>query len=164
MLSEVWENVKEWTPTLPSELPFWELKSWWTPKFSKNNCRDQNQLDWRVPYITRKLLELTYLKWARMSHLSTSNTSYGQKKGQESNCQIWLSITKSWETPRFPWMQMACHILLKSFQWGLQLCFRPHFNCRFANKIMRPQNCENYNFENFKTPTWESWDKMPFEC
>jgi len=32
-------------------------------------------------YITRKLLEHRCLKWARMTHLDTSNISYGQKKG-----------------------------------------------------------------------------------
>jgi hypothetical protein len=35
-----------------------------------------------------KLLEHKCLKWARMTHLVTSNTSYGQKKGRESNCQF----------------------------------------------------------------------------
>ncbi len=34
MMSRVWENVKEWTPTLPSELPLWELESKWTSKSS----------------------------------------------------------------------------------------------------------------------------------
>ncbi len=33
-------------------------------------------------------MECTCLKWAHMIHLDTSNTSYGQKKGQESNCQF----------------------------------------------------------------------------
>jgi hypothetical protein len=30
MLSKVQKSVKEWTPTLPSEFPFWELESQWT--------------------------------------------------------------------------------------------------------------------------------------
>ncbi len=34
MLLGVWESVREWTSTLPNELPLWELESWWTPKFS----------------------------------------------------------------------------------------------------------------------------------
>jgi hypothetical protein len=33
-------------------------------------------------------LERRCLKWACMSHLDTSNISYGQKKGQDSNCQF----------------------------------------------------------------------------
>jgi hypothetical protein len=43
---------------------------------------------WRVPYIIEKLLERRCLKWARVTHLDTWNTSYGQKKGRESNCQF----------------------------------------------------------------------------
>jgi len=33
MLPGVWESVREWTLTLPSELPFWELESRWTLEF-----------------------------------------------------------------------------------------------------------------------------------
>jgi hypothetical protein len=45
-------------------------------------------MDWRVRYIIEKLLKCRCLKWAYMIHLDTSNTSYGQKKGQESNWQF----------------------------------------------------------------------------
>jgi hypothetical protein len=41
-----------------------------------------------VLYIIEKLLERRCLKWARLAHLNISNTSYGQKKGRESNCQF----------------------------------------------------------------------------
>jgi hypothetical protein len=82
---KVWE---EWTPTLPSELSFWELKSRWTPKFSKNDSKDQNSLIEEFLISLKKLLERRCLKWVRMTHLDTSNTSYGQKKGRESNCQF----------------------------------------------------------------------------
>jgi hypothetical protein len=81
-------RVWEWTLTLPSELPFWELESRWTPKFSKSDCRGQNPLDWTIPYIIGKVLEPRCLKWACMTHLDISNTSYGQKKGRESNCEF----------------------------------------------------------------------------
>jgi len=39
-------------------------------------------------YIIGKLLERRCLKWARIAHLDIWNISYGQKKGQESNCQF----------------------------------------------------------------------------
>jgi len=71
MLPRVQESVREWTLTLLNELPLWELESQWTPKFLENGCRGQNPLDWGVPYIIGKLLELTCLKWARMTHLDT---------------------------------------------------------------------------------------------
>jgi hypothetical protein len=62
---------------------------------------------------------------------------------------IWLPTTKSQESPWFPCVQVACHILLERFQWRLQFCFRPHFNRRFTHKIMGLQSCKSPNFENF---------------
>jgi len=38
--------------------------------------------------IIGKLFKLKCLKWACIAHLDIWNTSYGQKKGQESNCQF----------------------------------------------------------------------------
>jgi hypothetical protein len=88
MLLEVQESVREWTFTLLSEFPLWEVETQWTSESSKSDCMGQNPLDWQVPYIIKKILELRCLKWAHMTHLDTLNTSYGQKKGQESNCQF----------------------------------------------------------------------------
>jgi hypothetical protein len=42
----------------------------------------------RAPYIIGKLLERRCLKWTCMTHLHIWNTSYGQKKGWESNWQF----------------------------------------------------------------------------
>jgi hypothetical protein len=81
-------GVWEWTLTLPSELPFWELESRWTPESSENDCRGQNPLHWRVFYTIEKLLKRRCLKWAQMTYLDIWNTCYGQKKGQESNWQF----------------------------------------------------------------------------
>jgi hypothetical protein len=41
-----------------------------------------------VLYIIGKLLERRCLKWALIIHLDIWNTSYGQNKDQESNCQF----------------------------------------------------------------------------
>ncbi len=136
----------------------------WTPKFSEGDCKGQNSLDWKVSYIIGKLLECRCLKWARMTHLDTWNTSYGQKKGQKSNHTIWLLTTKSQESPRFPFVQVACHIPLEISRRGLQLCFKPHLNRRSAHKVMGPQSCGNPSCGNFVSPTWESQDKMSFGC
>jgi hypothetical protein len=51
-------------------------------------CRGQNTSHWSVPYIIGKLSMCRCQKWARMSHLDIYNTSYGKKKGQESNWQF----------------------------------------------------------------------------
>jgi hypothetical protein len=39
---------------------------------------------------------------------------------------------KSRESPQFPCVQVACDIPLKSSQRGLQPCFKPRLNQRFA--------------------------------
>jgi len=82
MLPGVLESVRECTLTLLSQLPLWELESQWTPESSESNYKGQNPLNYKVPYIIEKFLELKCLKWACMTHLDTSNTSYGQKKGR----------------------------------------------------------------------------------
>ncbi len=82
-------HIPKWT------LPLWEVEFRWIFESSKENCKDQNPSDWGVPYIIGKLLEHRCLNWARMTHLEIWNTSYGQNKGGESNCQIWLLTTKS---------------------------------------------------------------------
>jgi len=87
--------------TLPSELPLWELESWWIPKFSDNDCRYQNPFDWKLLYIIGKLLERRCLKWVFMTHLGNYNKSYGQKKGLESNWQFDSWPLKVMNRPEF---------------------------------------------------------------
>ncbi len=64
----------------------WE--SFETPKFSEFNYRGQNTLHWGVLYILGKLLQCRCRKWLCMGHLDICNTSYGKKKGRESNWQF----------------------------------------------------------------------------
>jgi hypothetical protein len=66
----------------------WELESWWTFETWERDCKGQNPLPWRVLYIIGKLLKRKCPKWACMTHLDICNTSYGQKKGRESNWQF----------------------------------------------------------------------------
>jgi hypothetical protein len=68
--------------------------------------------------------------------------------------RLGISPIKSWESAPFPCVQVTCHIPLKSSSWGLQLCFRPHFNRRSANKVIGVQSGMSSNFGNFGTPTW----------
>jgi hypothetical protein len=113
ILLGVWESLREWTPTLPSELPLWELEFPWTFESSKNDCKDQNPLDWEDFYIIKKILKLRCLEWARMTHLDTSNTSYGQKKGQKSNWQFDSRPLKVKNCPDF----LAC-------RWFMTYCWK----------------------------------------
>jgi len=92
MFPEVQKSVREWTFTLSSELPFWELESRWTPEFSEGNCR--SQIHWIKNFLIS--LErfwnvdvwngLTWLIW----------TPETQKKGRESNWQFDSQPLKVW--------------------------------------------------------------------
>ncbi len=64
----------------------WE--SFKTPKSLEFDYKGQNTLHWGALQIIGKLLKCRCPKWALMTHLDICNTSYGQKKGQESNWQF----------------------------------------------------------------------------
>jgi hypothetical protein len=64
----------------------WESSG--TPKTSELDCRGQNTLPWGVFHVIGKLLKCKCRKWPRMSHLDICSTSYGKKKGRESNWQF----------------------------------------------------------------------------
>jgi len=84
-----WECcMREWTLTLPRQLPLWEVESRWTPEISESDCKGQTSMDYDFLYIIGKILKRRCLKWARIAHSDICNTSYGQKKGRESNCQF----------------------------------------------------------------------------
>jgi len=68
------------------EMGTWELSG--TPKTSELDCRSQNTSLWSVLYIIGKLSKCRCWKWPRMNHLDIYNTSYGKKKGRESNWQF----------------------------------------------------------------------------
>jgi len=64
------------------------LESSRTPETLELDYRGQNTLPWCVYYTVGNFLKCRYLKWPRMSHLDICSTSYGQKKGRESNRQF----------------------------------------------------------------------------
>jgi hypothetical protein len=70
---KVKESVREWTLTLPKELPPWELESRWTLECSESNYRGQNSMDWKVLYNIGKILKLRCLKWSHITHLHYNN-------------------------------------------------------------------------------------------
>jgi len=84
----MWGSMREWTLTLPRQLPLWEMESRWTPETSESDYRGQNSIAYDILYIIGKLLKRRCLKWARIAHLDIWNVSYGQKKGRESNYQF----------------------------------------------------------------------------
>jgi len=52
------------------------------------DCRGQNTSFWDVLHVIGKILKCRSRKWLCMSHLDICSTSYGKKKGQESNWQF----------------------------------------------------------------------------
>jgi hypothetical protein len=74
----VWGN----NPHTPKGTPIMGVK---VPICLKSDCKGQNLMDWGVGYIIGNLLKFKCLKCAHMTHLGIWNTSYGQKKGWESN-------------------------------------------------------------------------------
>jgi hypothetical protein len=74
------------------------------------------------------------------------------KKGPGVKLAIWFPTIKSRESTRFPCVEVAWKISLKSSWWRLKLCFRPHLNRRFAHKVIGPQSRKSPNFGNFGIP------------
>jgi hypothetical protein len=68
------------------EMGTWE--SFETSKTLELDFRGQNTLPWGVLHVIGKLLKCRCRKWPHMSHLDIFSTSYGKKKGQESNWQF----------------------------------------------------------------------------
>jgi hypothetical protein len=64
------------------------LESSGTPENSKLEFRGQNTSHWCVLYTIGKVLKCKRPKWPCMNHLDICNSSYGQKKGRESNWQF----------------------------------------------------------------------------
>jgi hypothetical protein len=64
------------------------LESSWTPTTSELNCRSQNTSPSGVLYTIGKSLKCRCRKWPHNSHLDICSTSYGRKKGRESNWQF----------------------------------------------------------------------------
>ncbi len=87
-----------------------------------------------------------------------------QKEEPGVKLAIWLLTTKSWESTRFRCVQVECDTSLESSQGELQVFFRPHPNRRSEQRVMNSQNPRNPNWDNFRTPPWESRNKKPFGC
>jgi len=86
------------------------------------------------------------------------------KKGPEVKLAIWLSTTKSWESTRSRCVQVECNTPLENSWQGLQVFFRLHPNQRSGREVMSAQSLVSPNRDSFRTPLWESREKMSFRC
>jgi len=98
---KVWGSVREWTLTLPRQLPLWEMESRSTPETSESDLRGQTSMSCGVLYIIGKLLELRYLKWARIANSNIWKHKLWPKEGSGVELPVWLPTTKSRESTRF---------------------------------------------------------------
>jgi hypothetical protein len=64
------------------------MESQWSLETLESDFRGQNSMACGILYIIGNLFKFKCLKWACIAHSNIWNTSYGQKKGQESNCQF----------------------------------------------------------------------------
>jgi len=65
-----------------------DLESSGTPECLGFDSKAQNTSHWGVFGVVGKFLKRRYRKWPRIGHLDICRSSYGQKKGRESNCQF----------------------------------------------------------------------------
>jgi hypothetical protein len=79
-----WKKCEDDTHT--PEMGTWESSR--TLETSEFDCRGQNTSSWGVLHVIEKILKCRCRKWPRMSHLDICSTTYGKKKGQESNWQF----------------------------------------------------------------------------
>ncbi len=121
-----------------------------------------NTSPWGVLHIIGKLSKCRCRKWPFMGHLYIYSTSYGQKKGQESNWQFDSQPLKVGNQPDPGVCKGSVTHRWKAFKGQLQVFFRPHPNWRSKQKVMTLQSLGSPNQDSFKTPLWESRDKKPF--
>jgi hypothetical protein len=65
-----------------------DLESFGIPENSGDDLKGQISFHWCVLYVIKKISKCKCPKWPHMSHLDICNSSYGQKKGRESNWQF----------------------------------------------------------------------------
>jgi hypothetical protein len=91
------------------EMGTWE--SFGTSKNLKFDCKGQNPLLWGVLYTVGNVLKCRCRKWPCMSHSEICSTSYGRKKGRESNWQFDFRPLKVGNRPDpsvFKWSATHC--------------------------------------------------------
>jgi hypothetical protein len=158
------KSVREWNLTPISELPCWELKSQKDSQIFRAQLQGSKILVSKFFLYHCKAIEVCISKIGSHRPFEHLKHKLWPKERPGVKLEIWLPTTKSQESTRFPCVHVKCDIPLESSWRGLQLCFRPHHNRRFAQEVMHPQRRESPSCCNFGTPTWESKDKKPFGC
>ncbi len=144
-----------------------DLESSGTPECLGFDSKAQNTSHWSVLGVIGKVLKRRYRKWPRIGHLDIYNPSYGQKKGRESNWQFDSWPLKVGNRP-LPDLRIESAIrrwkdLDEGYKFGLnRVAIRLYSRELWAPKVPGLQLGQFQ--DNFRTPTWESQEKVPFRC
>jgi hypothetical protein len=142
-------------------------KSSGTPENSEFDCRGQNTSPWGVLYTVGKVLKCKCPKWPRISHLDFCSTSYGRKKGRESNWQFDSRPQKVENRPDLVRAGGVRHAVEKLSRRATSLIQTSSRSEVWARSYELPKSRESKPGQfrdSFGTPTWESQDKQPFGC
>jgi hypothetical protein len=140
----------------------WESSE--TFETSEFDYKGQNTLPWGVLYIIRKLSKFKCQKWPHMSHLDICSTSYGKKKGRESNWQFDFRPLKVGNRPDLNVCRWSVTHHWKVLKEGYKFAWDLIPIGGLSKTIVNLQSPKSPNWDNFETPPWESWDKKPFGC
>jgi len=148
-----------------------KMESSGTPKNSEDDLRGQISLSWCVSYINGKLLKRRCPKWPHIAQVDIYSPSYGQMKGEESNCQFDSQPLKVGNRPlpdvasRSATQHLKeCNMALESSRQELQLWLKDRPNPSSGRGAMTVQSPRTPTRDSFGTPTWESRKKEPFGC
>jgi hypothetical protein len=106
------KSVRAWTFTLPSELPCWELESQKDFRIFRAQLQRSKLIALKISLYHWKVAEALMSKMNSHCPFEICNTSYGQKKGRESNNQFDSRPLKVKNQPNF----VACR-QLATYRW-----------------------------------------------
>jgi hypothetical protein len=144
-----------------------DLESSGTPECLEFDNKVKNTSHWGVLSVIGKVLKRKYRKWPRIGHLDIYSPSYGQKKGRESNWQFDSRPLKVGNRPlpniRFESETWLWKDLDEGYNFGWNLVAIGLYSRElWAPKVPGLQLGQFW--DNFKTPTWESQQNVPFGC
>jgi len=149
-------QVWGWSPTL------WKvggLESSETSDCLELNSKAQNTSHWGVLGVIRKVLKRRYRKCPRIGHSDICSSSYGQKKGRESNWQFDSRPLKVGSRP-------LSDIALKSATWRWKALIKSY---NFDSRLV-PIRAWGEELWSFKVPGvqlgqfWDSISGVPTKC
>jgi hypothetical protein len=159
-IGQVWG----WIPTLGKSE---DLESSGTPECLGFDSKAQNTSHWGVLSLIKKFSKRRYRKWPCIGHLDICSPRYGQKKGRESNWQFDSRPLKVGNRPlpnlRIEISRNLWKDLDEGYNFGSD--FITIRLCSWELWAPKVSGLQLGQFrDNFRTPTWESREKVPFEC